>query len=59
MIKNFKEWQKRRARLLDTDATREERKKIHEDMEEYEKKHPARFRKMREAKWENHFITLN
>ena len=51
MIKSLKEWRRSAGRLLDDDLPLEERNNIHNEMDEFESKHPDLFRKLSEAKW--------
>lgn len=59
MIKNFEEYKVYRRKFLAKDITPEESAKLRKEMELFKKKHPTFFRKMAEAKWENHFVTIN
>ena len=47
MIKDFKQWQRYRARLFDSDITPEEDQKILESMKKFESENPKIFRKLR------------
>ncbi|MDR0912991.1 MAG: hypothetical protein LBM96_10375 [Methanobrevibacter sp.] len=51
MIKNLKEWRKYATKLSDKNITVKESTEIKKQLNEYEKKHPQKFREMAEAKW--------